>query len=56
MDAQEVLRGSKRNLGVLLNIPGPQAEALEIRGTLRDVYPPPPPVDELIALALRVAA
>jgi cobalt-zinc-cadmium efflux system outer membrane protein len=41
MDAQEVLRGNKRTLGVLLNMPGPEAEALEIRGTLRDGYPPP---------------
>jgi cobalt-zinc-cadmium efflux system outer membrane protein len=52
MDAQEVLRDNKRGLGVLLNIPGPQAEMLELRGILRDVYPPPPPIDDLIRLTL----
>jgi outer membrane protein, heavy metal efflux system len=52
MDAQEVLRGNNRTLGVLLNIPGARAEALEVRGTLHDVYPPPPPVDAQIRLAL----
>jgi outer membrane protein, heavy metal efflux system len=52
MDAREALRATKRNLGVLLNMPGPQAEALEIRGTIHDPFPPPPPVNELIRLAL----
>src|SRR5262249_37843350 len=52
MDAREALRATKRNLGVLLNLPGPQAEALEIRGTVHDSFPPPSPVDELIRLAL----
>src|SRR5262249_18520586 len=35
-----------------LNVPGPQAEAMEIRGTIHDPFPPPPAVDELIRLAL----
>ena len=52
LDAQEVLRTTKRNLGVLLNMPGPAAEALEIRGSIYDTAPPPPPVDELIRAAL----
>src|SRR5262249_49346585 len=52
MDAQEALLTTKRTLGVLLNIPGPHAEALEIRASIRDNAPPPPPVDELIRTAL----
>jgi outer membrane protein, heavy metal efflux system len=52
MDAQEALRATKRNLGVLFNMPGPQSEALEIRGTIHDRFPPPPLVSELIRLAL----
>ena len=52
MDAREALQATKRNLGVLLNVPGPQAEALEVRGTIYDPFPPPPPVNELIRLAL----
>src|SRR5262249_10331512 len=52
MDAQEALRGARRHLGVLLNVPGPPAEALQVRGTIHDPSPPPPEVDELIRLAL----
>ncbi|WP_165227260.1 TolC family protein [Aquisphaera insulae] len=53
MDGNEALMSARRNLGVLLNMPGNQAEALELRGTLRDSSPPPPPVDELIGMALK---
>ncbi len=49
---RETLLQTRRNLGVLLNVPGPEAEALQIRGTIHDSFPPPPPVDELIRLAL----
>jgi cobalt-zinc-cadmium efflux system outer membrane protein len=52
MDAREASQATKRNLGVLLNMPGPQAEAMEIRGTIHDPFPTPPPVNELIRLAL----
>src|SRR5262249_33778360 len=52
MDAREALQATKRNLGVLLNMPGSQAETLEIRGTIHDVFAPPPPLNELIRLAL----
>jgi cobalt-zinc-cadmium efflux system outer membrane protein len=52
MDAEEVLRRTSRNLGVLLNVPGPEAEAMKVRGTIHDHAPPPPPVDELIGIAL----
>lgn len=52
MDAEETLRTTNRNLGVLLNIPGPQAESLRIRGSIYDHAPPPPPIDELLSVAL----
>jgi outer membrane protein, heavy metal efflux system len=52
MDAEEGLLRTKRNLGLLLSIPGPEAEALQIRGTIHDPFPPPPPIDELIRIAL----
>jgi cobalt-zinc-cadmium efflux system outer membrane protein len=52
MDAQEVLRKTKRDLGVLLNMPPAQAEALELRGTIRDDVSPPPPIDVLTRMAL----
>ena len=52
MDAEESLRTAKRNLGVLLNLPATEAEAVQLRGSIRDVYPPPPPMDSLVRMAL----
>lgn len=52
MDAQEVLRKTKRDLGVLLNMPPAEAETLELRGTIRDDAPLPPPIDVLTRMAL----
>ncbi|MGP0069486.1 MAG: TolC family protein [Isosphaeraceae bacterium] len=52
MDAEEVLRRQKRILAELLNIPPDQAEGLEVRGTIEDTGPPPPPDPELIQIAL----
>ena len=52
LDAQEILRGTKRNLGTLLGQAGPAAEALEVRGSIRDSFPPPPPIDQLVTIAL----
>jgi outer membrane protein, heavy metal efflux system len=51
MDAREALQATKRNLGVMLNMPGSDAELMEIRGTIHDTYSPPPPVNELIRIA-----
>ncbi|MBV8230164.1 MAG: TolC family protein [Planctomycetaceae bacterium] len=53
-NAHEALRRSKRTLAALLNIPPAEAESLELRGTIADVAPPPPPADELIRIALTV--
>lgn len=52
IDAREGLKKTKRDLATLLNIPAEQAEATEVRGTIQDFAPPPPPVDELIRMAL----
>ena len=41
-----------RALAVLLQIPECDADALMLRGTIRDAVPPPPPVNELVKLAV----
>jgi cobalt-zinc-cadmium efflux system outer membrane protein len=52
MDAEELYHDARRSLGVLLNIAAPQAEVMDLRGTIHDRLPPPPPIDELSRLAL----
>lgn len=52
LDSEENLRRAKRTLGVLLNIPPDQAEAVEFDGTIEDRGPDPPPVEELVQMAL----
>ena len=52
LDAEENLRRAKRTLGMMLGLPPDQAEALEVRGTIEDRGPPPPPLDEMVRLAL----
>jgi outer membrane protein, heavy metal efflux system len=52
LDAEENVRRAKRTLGMMLDIPPDQAESLEVRGTIEDLAPPPPPRDELVRLAL----
>ena len=52
LDAEELLGDAKRSLGVLLSIPNPQAEQMELRGTIQDRVPPPPPIGELNPIAL----
>jgi outer membrane protein, heavy metal efflux system len=49
--AQVALRESKHTLALLLALPLEQAEQIELLGSLRDIAPPPPTDDELIALA-----
>lgn len=51
-DAEENLRQAKRLLGLMLNVPPDQAENMEVQGTIDDRAPPPPPVDELVRIAL----
>ncbi len=51
-DAREGLRKAKLALGGYFNMPPSQAEAIELRDTLRDQAPPPPPEDQLYEMAL----
>jgi len=51
-EATTRLRQAKRSLAVLLGIPVARADALDMRGAVRDTSPPPPPVEELVRLAL----
>jgi cobalt-zinc-cadmium efflux system outer membrane protein len=53
LDAQENLRRYKRILGELLNLPPHEAERIELRGTIEDVAPLPPPLPELVREALQ---
>ncbi|MDQ2622344.1 MAG: TolC family protein [Actinomycetota bacterium] len=46
------LRQAKRTLAVLLNTPPAQSDQIEVRGTIHDRAPTPPPVEELVRLAL----
>jgi cobalt-zinc-cadmium efflux system outer membrane protein len=52
LQAEESLRRSKRTLARFLNLPPADAERLELRGTIADLAPTPPPPDELVRLAL----
>src|SRR5262249_24391693 len=54
LDAEETLKQRKRTLGVLLNLPPRDAEKIELRGTIVDRGPPPPPENELLEIALAV--
>ncbi len=50
--SRETYRRAKRALGVLLGMSPKEAEAMEVRGSLRDATPPPPALDELEKIAL----
>jgi cobalt-zinc-cadmium efflux system outer membrane protein len=52
--AETALRQAKRALATLLDVPPGEADALEIRGSIRDEAAPPPPPDDLGRLALCV--
>ncbi len=51
-EAEESLRRSGRIVGGLLNLPPLESESLEVRGTIRDPGAIPPPVDEMLGVAL----
>jgi len=51
-ESETALRDAKRTLAVLLNLPPSAADTLELRGTIRDQAPPPPPENELVGMAL----
>jgi outer membrane protein, heavy metal efflux system len=50
--ARSQLLQAKHTLAAMLNMSPAQAEQLQLRGTIRDTAPPPPPHDELIGMAL----
>ena len=52
LDAEENLRKAKRTLGMMLNFPPDQAELFDVRGSIQDRGPSPPPIDELVSIAL----
>lgn len=51
-DAEEALRSAKRRLAPLLRLGPVDAESIELRGTIDDRAAPPPPGEELVAIAL----
>lgn len=51
-EAEESLRRSGRIVGGLLNLPPLESESLEVRGTIRDAGAVPPPIDEMLGVAL----
>lgn len=51
-ESESSVRQTTRSLAVLLRIPPAQADSLLLRGTIRDVSPPPPPDEELVGLAM----
>ncbi len=52
MDARESLLKAQRALGGYFNMPPEDAEAIRLRGSLRDDAPPPPGIEELTRIAL----
>lgn len=50
--ARANLTQALRALAVLLQVPEDRADSLALRGTIRDAEPPPPPVDDLVKLAV----
>ena len=51
-DAQASYRKARLDLGSLMNLTVQEASAMELLGTIKDLAPPPPPVDELRRIAL----
>ena len=51
-EATQALRKAKRTMGLLLNMPGAEADALQIRAILRDVRTLPLQSEELVQTAL----
>jgi cobalt-zinc-cadmium efflux system outer membrane protein len=52
VDAQSAYRKTKIQLGSVLNLSQAEIEAFELRGSIRDTAPEPPPVEELRRIAL----
>jgi outer membrane protein, heavy metal efflux system len=52
VDAEAAYRKTTRDLGALMNLKLEEIKTLELKGTISDVSPPPPPADELRKIAL----
>jgi cobalt-zinc-cadmium efflux system outer membrane protein len=52
VDAEAAYRKAKRDLGSFMNLTLDEIARLELRGTIRDLAPPPPGVDNLRKIAL----
>ena len=52
-EATEAFEDAQEGLAVLLNMPAEETSRLQPQGVLRDSYPPPPPAEELAAIALK---
>ncbi len=52
LDAEENLHRAKRTLALMLGLGPEQAETLELKGSIQDRGPSPPPPDELVGIAL----
>lgn len=52
LDAEGNLASAKRTLATILSLPREASHTLELRGSLRDLVPPPPPTEELARMAL----
>jgi cobalt-zinc-cadmium efflux system outer membrane protein len=52
LDADSAHRAANRRLAALLNLPPQGADQLQVAGTLRDRAPQPPPLGELVDLAM----
>ena len=52
VDAEAAFRKAKLDLGALMNLKLDEIARLELKGTISDVAPPPPPADELRKLAV----
>jgi len=52
IDAEAAYRKAKLDLGALMNLKLGEIKMLELKGTISDVSPPPPPADELRKIAL----
>ncbi|MFO0890971.1 MAG: TolC family protein [Isosphaeraceae bacterium] len=51
-EAKATLQRAKEALATLIGIPAEQADLIEVRGSIRDQAPPPPPLEDLTRVAL----